>query len=227
MNRLLTILTALFVVLFGTNSVFPQHYYSDGVQLPLKIDSLKVCLKFEAIIGQDDQLAIIDSIDRVSSILIDKNVIDGFLVCSLSTGNQYDSFIDSVQAIDGIRLVEPYYLTIDDSVFLVGDRFCVAFESSVSQSTIDSINASLGTIIQYEIDGMPNVFVLYNTPATGYRILDLANLYYELALTQYAHPIFGVRPVQHAYKLYDHYNPYQEHLKKVIAFKISQLFAVR
>jgi hypothetical protein len=206
MNRLLAILTVLFVVLFGTNSVFPQHYYSDGVQLPLKIDSLKVCLKFEAIIGQDDQLAIIDSIDRVSSILIDKNAIDGFLVCSLSTGNQYESFIDSVQAIDGIRLVEPYYLTIDDSVFLVGDRFCAAFHSNISQDVIDSINAQFGIVSLYEIEGMNNVFVLQNAPTTGLRMLDLANLYYELTETRFAHPLFGVRFVQHTYKLYDYFS---------------------
>ena len=63
---------------------------------------------------------------------------------------------------------------------------------------------------------MDNVFVLSNTKSSGYRVLELANLYYEMDETRYAHPCFGIRPIKYQYKLYDYYSDYQDHTKKVI-----------
>ncbi len=208
----LTVITAAF---FSPNTL-AQFYYSNGQQFALKVDSSKMCIKFNPQVGQDDQPTILASISRLISLLEDNNSVDGFLVCSLAVDDGYGSFLDSVEQIGGVRFVEPYYLTLFDSAFLVGDRFCAAFEVSTSQSAIDSINASLGTVIQYEMPGMSKVFILYNTPASGYRTLELANLYYELPHTRYAHPIFGARVEQHGYKVFDHFNAYQPHIKKVI-----------
>lgn len=47
-------------------------------------------------------------------------------------------------------------------------------------------------------------------------MLDIANYYDELSYTQFAHPLVAIRIVPHSYTLYDFYNAYQPHTKKVI-----------
>ena len=139
------------------NPAMSQFFYGGGNQIDLNIDSLKMCIKFDEEVGQESQEDVVSSIERIVSILEDEHVIDGFQVCSLSTGSGYDDFLDSVQSIEGIYMVEPYYLSVEDSVFLVGEQFCVGFYSTVSQAEIDSINDYFNVVVVWEIEGMSNV----------------------------------------------------------------------
>jgi hypothetical protein len=143
-------------------------------------------------------------------------VVDSFVVCSLQTAQGYDAFLDSVQAMDDIYLVEPYYTNRGGLAFPVSTRFCVAFQSETTQSEIDSINQMYGVAMDHEIDGMHNVFVLRNTAQSGLRLLEAAIAYYELNETRYAHPDFGVWVSKFSYELHDRYHQYQSHSKKVI-----------
>lgn len=216
MKRLQVVFIIAAAILLSTSQPYAQFYYSSGRQNILNVDSSKVCLKFDPTASQQDQENIIASIDRIISFLVDEHEIDEFKVCTLATSENYESFLDSIQEIEGIYLVEPFYHNNLDSVFLVGDRFCVAFNQSLQQSEIDSINAIYKVETDYEIEGMPNVFVLRNTDSSGYRMLGLANMYYLLSDTYYSHPIFGVWIQTNSYKLFDYYNEYQFHTKKVI-----------
>ena len=215
-NILRWISGAIVLITFTVASSYGQFYYSGGQQHQLIVDYRKICIKFETTIGQTDQAIILDSIDEIISVVDDGFAVDGFIVCTLSTSTDFGTFFTSVQEVDGVSLVEPYYLTTFGSPLLVGNRFCVAFDSSISLAIIDSINASLGVQISYEVNGMFNVFVLKNTSSSNSLLLDLANAYYELSLTRYAHPISKVLIEAHSYKLYDYYNNYQPHIKKVI-----------
>ncbi|MCX6834140.1 MAG: hypothetical protein NTW07_03235, partial [candidate division Zixibacteria bacterium] len=115
---------------------YSQYYNGGGETIPLSVDSSKIALKFEDEIGTNQQEAILSSIDRIDSVVFDDHAIDGFMICALSSGQGYGGFLDSVQAIDGVYLVEPYYLNAMDSSFLVGLTFCVAFEEDVTQGEI-------------------------------------------------------------------------------------------
>jgi len=206
----------LAVIVLTAGPGFAQHYYGGGHAIPLKVDSTKVTIKFDSGLGSIERQTLLLDIDRITEQLVDNHAIDGFVACSLSTGEGYDDFIDSVAALDGVYLVEPYYLNQLDSAFLVGTRFCVAFDEALTQSEIDNINTYYNVTINHEVNGMPNVFVLRNTDLSGYNLLDLANAYYELEETRYSHPEFGVWIQKNSYKLYDYYNNYQPHTKKVI-----------
>ncbi|MEW5796380.1 MAG: S8 family serine peptidase [Candidatus Zixiibacteriota bacterium] len=195
---------------------YGQHYYGGGETIPLNIDSARIALKFDEEIGTNEQEAILSAIGRIDSVISDNHAIDGFMICALSLGQGYSGFLDSVQAIDGVYLVEPYYLNETDSSFLVGLTFCAAYEEDVTQNEIDSINALFGVVTDHEIDGMSNVFVLKNTDSSGYRLLDLANAYYNLPETRWAHPDFAVWIEAQSYRLFDYYSGYQYHTKKVI-----------
>jgi hypothetical protein len=216
MKTVKSIFGSLALIVLTAGLGLAQHYYGGGNAIPLKIDSTKVTIKFDQDFSSSDQQALLASIDRIIGVVNDDHAIDGFIACTLSTGDNYDQFMDSVQFLDGVYLVEPFYLNQLDSAFLVGTRFCVAFNESLTQTQIDSINSVFKVVIDHDVGGMPNVFVLLNTDSSSYDLLDLANAYYDLPQTRYSHPEFGVWIQKHAYKLYDYYNSYQPHTKKVI-----------
>lgn len=162
------------------------------------------------------QQILIESIDRIENELDDENVFIDFVACSLETGQGYEMFLDSLDTIEGIYLIEPYYLSENDLPQTVGEYFCAAFDTLLSRGEIDSINAVYGVIVDHELYGMPNIFLLRNIDSSGSRILDLANGYHELATVEFAHPEFCVRAEKCAYRLFDYYHEYQYHTKKVI-----------
>jgi len=200
----------LFTGLLASYSSGQFYYGSDG-PIPLKIDSSKVSIKFDETVSPQVQEALISSIGRIDEGINDDHMIDDFLGYSLTTGDNYSAFLDSLDTLDGIYLVEPYYLSASDSPMVVGESFAVAFDTTYTYEQIDSINAAFKVVVDHELYGMPKVFWMRNTDSSGYRVLELANSYHDLNATRYAHPEFGVRAVKFGYKLFDCYHPYQFH----------------
>lgn len=203
------------ILLLTISTSYSQFYYSAGKQIPLRIDSSRITFKFIDETTTDIQQEIINSVARISSKINDDYLIHDFMACSLNTTNNYYNFIDSLRQIPEIKRVEPYYLC-NGKPLLMGESFFVRFKEGVSKKEIDSLN----DIYNVEISGMPayrnNVCYLRVTDSTEYSLLDLANTYYELPQTLYSHPNFGITVTPDVYKLYDYYNEYQWHTKKVI-----------
>ncbi len=181
-------LSIIIIVTFSTIYAQDDYYYGGGNTIPLVIDSSLVTIKFNDSIPTTYRNALIDNIGRIDQVQVDNHAIEGFLAFTLSSSDNYFTFLDSLDTIDGIDFSEPYYRATNDSALLVGYRFCVAFEEDVTEDEIDSINSIFNVDIDYEVMGMDNVFVINNTKTSGYRILELANIYYELDETRYAHP---------------------------------------
>ncbi len=146
----------------------------------------------------------------------DPLVLDNFYCCSLSTGTGYYEFLDSVEAIEGVYLVEPYYLNEYGAPMPAGERLIAAFDKTLTINEIDSINAEQGVIMDRVIYGFESIYVLRNTDSSGLRVLDLANQYHNMGNTYFAQPEFSIKLELHAYTLYDWYHPQQDHLKRVI-----------
>jgi len=203
-------------LLASASSVHGEFYYSSGNQIPLTVDTLRVIIKFDEGPSQSSVDQLMQAFARIVGETDDPLPADGFIACTLSTGQGYYAFIDSVQAIEGVYLVEPYYLIADSSEFVVCGRFLAAFDSSLTTGQIDSINDLYHVEIMQEMLGMHNVYLLKNTDQSGYRTLDLANLYYNLPEIRYAHPDFRSYVHLSSYRLYDYYHQYQPQIKKVI-----------
>jgi len=215
MQKVVLFVVAMTVGVWAT-PVNAQYYYSLQGPIPLTIDSMKVLIKFDFSFSPESYEAIIASIDRIVAVVDDDGVIDDFVCCSLSTGGGYEAFLDSLDTLDGIYLVEPYYLYDGHFPAPVGEIFVVAFDTSLSIHDIDSINADHGVAMDHLIYGFESIYVLRNTDSSGMRVLDLANHYHDLDFVHFAQPEFGMRFKPMNYKLYDYYHTHNAHIKKVI-----------
>jgi len=192
-----------------------QYWHGVDGTVPLRIDSSRISIKPDDGFSTQEVEEALSLLVRFTGIA-EEEAPSGFVVGLLSSAPGYDEFLDTLQAIPGIDLVEPYYLDESGQPVMVGDRFLAAFDESVSAQTIDSINDAFNVVTDHEIAGMTNVYVLKNTAYSGLRMLDLANAYYNLAQTLYSHPDFRAHIETMSYKLYDYYNSYQPQTKKVI-----------
>ena len=55
MKTFCVVLGIMFVQALLAPLLSAQHYYSNSQQVPLGVDSLKVCLKFDDLVSQQDQ----------------------------------------------------------------------------------------------------------------------------------------------------------------------------
>jgi len=203
-------------ILVLSNEILSQTYWGDGKKIQLEVDSTMILIKFDNELSNDEREQLISQTEVIDGILDDGSAIDGFVKCSLNAFESYDRLLDSLQQSASISLTEPCYRSPMGTPFPVGSRFYTRFTESTSRKQIDSINSIYNVVVDFEIAGMPNVYVLRNTDSSGHRVLDLANLYYELGETYFSEPEFGVRPVTFEYRVYDYYHEYQQHTKKVI-----------
>jgi len=178
----------------------------------------RVFVKFDSELTQNDKDNLLASIGRFVEILDTVPTLDGFIACSLATGNNYSGFLDSLDNANGIYLCEPYYVNADGLPRIVGERICVRFDPEISRAEIDSIARIYKVVIGSEITGQPNAFAVHNTDSSGYRVVDLANLLFDLPETEYSHPNFVAFLETNGYMLYDYYHSFQDHIKKVIGW---------
>ncbi|MFH1686424.1 MAG: S8 family serine peptidase, partial [bacterium] len=213
-RRSLIAIAAIFTL--AVQSTPSQEYYRGGRLVPLAIDSNYIQIKFRAAVSDAEQQQYIDLIRRITDVLDNPLAHDSFLVCSLQTTVDFSGFLDSIRTLPVILHAEPYYMDEGGGPRLVSDRFVVSFVRGTSIHEIESINANYGVEIDHELQHMGGVYVLVNTPTSGRDIVQIANLYYELDITNFSHPCFAVRGGLDSYRLFDEYHPYQNHLKKVI-----------
>ncbi|MDD3732238.1 MAG: S8 family serine peptidase [candidate division Zixibacteria bacterium] len=212
----ITLIMCLFISLIVFLPIKAQYYYSGGGQIPIQIDSNKVTIKFYDSIPEATKQRVTMSLSCLSEQMEDDYLIDNFLAFSLYNYNGYFDYLDSLKLIPEIERVEPYYLTEDSIPILMGLTIFVLFNEDVTENIIDSINAIYNVEIFDCPEGRTNVYYLKVTDSTEYYILDLANIYFQMSQTIYAHPDFSVAIIPDSYTLYDYYSQYQWHIKKVI-----------
>lgn len=212
--RLLVILVV--IGLMGVAHVSAQYYYGNGLQISLGIDSNKVLVRIDSTYAFPFNVSLPQIVGRISAEIEDSSVIDDFSIYSLSSSSGYSTFIDSLYSVPGVELVEPYYLDQSDSAMYIGTLFCVRFSDGVSEYTIDSINEANHVEMLRSLEYLDGVYVLSNTHVAHQSVLELANTYYDLEVTEYSHPVWGIKAQLFGYRVFDYYSPNQSHIAKVI-----------
>ena len=119
MRQLVSCLIAMTMILLSWSNAEAQHYYGGGMAIPLNVDSTLVTVKFDDDFGTHAGQMLLESIDRVVDVIADDHAIDGFFVCSVSTGEGYGDFLDSITVIDGVYAAEPYYRNQSDRAVIL------------------------------------------------------------------------------------------------------------
>lgn len=177
-------------------------------------DSSKVTVRFDQSLTKLSKDSILSSFARIECVLDDPFVYDGFIACSLSSGNNYKDFLDSLYEVDDIQLVEPYYVSSSGQPWLIGEGFCVGLQNGVTADSLAAFNAGLGVVISRQ--PMTNVVVIKNTDSSGSRLWELVDIFDTLPDVRYAQPNYQANITLCAYKTFDYFNELQWQLIKVI-----------
>jgi len=86
MKKILAILSSLIFLSWGGSVSGNDFYYGDNEPIFLLTDSTKISVKLSGALPQNGGLMLLDSIERIIEVISDPQTIDGFLICSLSTG---------------------------------------------------------------------------------------------------------------------------------------------
>lgn len=198
-----------------------QHWYAAGGPVYLRIDSTRVLIKFDTGLNDEAISTVLASVQTVGDRLKNDLALDGFRTYQIREASNWGTAVALLRERTGVYLVEPYYLDSQDSSFVIGETFITAFDSSVAVSEIQRVVANMGAIVDRELSGLRNVYVLRNTPGSGRGLLDVTNAFHDLSNTRWAEPNFIPRKELCSYRVWDDCYPLQNHIKKVIG-RINQ-----
>jgi hypothetical protein len=205
------------------SSAFAQYYYSSGKEIPLLIDSSKILI-LSSDAGTYNSDDIIQDYNRLDSLYYEAGSIDGFDIYAIKGGYNLDAFIDTLMADIRIALVNPVYIISPDIPIYMGRTICCKFNPEVSRSFIDSLNEFYNVSIVYEREYTPNQFLLSVNEHSPLSTLEIANIYYNLAETEFSHPNFLGGYEFTGYRVYDHYWDLQWATNR--AFEVSPIDSI-
>jgi hypothetical protein len=148
----------LLLVAVFCSAAHAQFFYVNDVPTPLLVDSQEILVKYAEGVSPFDESIFV--FDRIDGMLQDTFAVGGFQVYGLQSGAAYYEFLDSVQALEAVSLVEPYYLIAEGYPHLPGDQFIVASKNTVSFAEIDSINNAHHVVVDRQRIGRDKSFVL-------------------------------------------------------------------
>jgi hypothetical protein len=105
----------------------------------------------------------LDSVVRIAAIIPEPQVIDGFILCSLTTASGYQLFLDSLESLEWVEFAQPFYTLEDGTPLYIGQTIIAAFDSSITQNQIDSLNEFYGVLIVRPLMDIFKVIILLNT----------------------------------------------------------------
>ena len=214
-RRIAALFTAALLIA-SSGVVGADHWYSDTGWTPLHIDSSKVMVRFESTFSVDDVQDLVNSVERIVSSVPDQYAIDSFVVYSLSTGDGYEAFMDSLAELNGVGFVEPYYLSPGGIPMLVSERICIGFDPGVGRSTVDSVASAHSITIVDSLPGMTNVFIMRNSQESQLRVVELSNLLHGIETVRFSHPDFVAAIGLDTTVIQDYYSSYQWHSQRIV-----------
>ncbi|MEW5795657.1 MAG: S8 family serine peptidase [Candidatus Zixiibacteriota bacterium] len=141
---------------------------------------------------------------------------DGFYAYSLASGYDLEQVRAALRNVEGVAMIDPYYLTINGQAFNSGPTFVVGFRHDVTQERVDALNEQHHVIVEKISRHTPSVYVLSISQSSEFGLLEMANLYYGIDETYFSHPNTAGSLRQTAYTLDDKYHTYQWNVMQVI-----------
>jgi len=182
----------------GPNRASNYYYYSDGrkIELKLVVNELSVGFINSASEGQIQELIQQYGLSIISKVSLTTNQ---YLLGAPQGGNTdefYTRYGDcSVSGFGNEPVVTyscPVFNGSDGTKMLLTDEFIVKFDSTITQEEVEMLNAGHQVEIVQIDPLMEGGYVLKATKVSERNALDMANFYYELSITLYGHPNWGM-----------------------------------
>lgn len=172
-----------------------RYYYAEDEKIPLTLSTAFVAVQFSPEADETTRVAAAEQTEGIESLEAGE-VLEPFGITLLPTtkGATEDMAIAAVETLaaePGVESTIPVFQMPDgepDEVMVLIPQFRVQFKPDVSESDIDELNEQHGVEVVAKDDLGPNSYLLRSTPEAEEDALDLANLYHESDLTEYAEP---------------------------------------
>ena len=105
MKSLMSIALLLMIAVAVAPVAHSEYYYGGDGQIPLRVDSGRVCIRFSDTIPQ---LQTIENLSRLETVEPDPNAIGDFKTVTISPGGDIYAFLDTLNNTTGIDAAEPY-----------------------------------------------------------------------------------------------------------------------
>lgn len=194
------IIGAVIILLVSVNITNAQYYfYSDTLQELYVVDSL-ISVKFDPEWPSPDIGMFPYYVEAIDENIPPKPMYVGLDVYHVEDGHNIDSLIQVIEARDEVQFAFPVFEDTLGFWYFLNEQFVLKYHDTVSQITIDSIEAYYHVDTVWTSTGQTEMRVLKITSSSPENSLDIANLLYESGLVEYSHPDF-------ACALLDNYHP--------------------
>ena len=172
-----------------------RYYFAEDEKIPLKLSTSVIAVQFSSEADEAARTAAVDKTEGIESLAVGE-VLEpfGITLIPTSTGateEMVTASADALTAESGVEGTIPVFQIPDgesDEVMILIPQFRVQFKPDVSEADIEKLNKKHGVEVVDKDDLGPNSYLLRVTPKSKQDALDLANLYHEDDLVEYAEP---------------------------------------
>ena len=157
------------------------YYHNEKIQLSKKLD--QYAIKFNDEIADDRKLEIFSQNNL--NLIIDKPISNLYLIKTFT--NDID-VKRNIEEISEVEYVSYCYITADGYEIYLLNSFFATFKSGISIEDINSFNKQYNAKIVKKLSSTPNGYILeipWNSPQNS---LEIANIYHESNIVEYARP---------------------------------------
>jgi thermitase len=179
-----------------------RFYFVDDEKVSLAPSTAFIAVQFSPEADESARMAVVEKIEGVESLeageVLEPFGITLIPVAKGATEESVASTADAMMAESSVEGTIPVFQMPDgatDEVLILIPQFRVQFKPDVSEEDVNKLNKKYGVEVAAKDDLGPNSYLLRLTPRAKQDALDLANLYHEHELTEYAEPdwVYQVR----------------------------------
>ena len=196
------------------------YYSAEGKKIFLKPSDDTLIIAYKNKVSSKNLEKLIRQDDRLKKLVATPELVKRNIVLYKRNAQAkllLEAFIERITQSELVAYACPIYY-LNDNPRIVTDEFIAAFKHPVSLPTINELNGANHVEILAKFDFVPNTFLLRHSAPGQRGALDMANLYYETNLVEYAEPNFiEVLKLEIPFIPNDPLFPQQWHLTRIAA----------
>lgn len=169
------------------------YYYYQGTRVPLDVNPTLVAVRFDASLSSAGQRAIAEATGQVGDFQASTTLpVGGLVFVPIRAGSDPLAAAARFRERAGVQFVSPVF-DFESAQLAETGEFLARFAETVSDTEIANINRANNVTLVGTLPNSDRVLVLKPAPGETRSARELANLYIEQGLAEFAEPNFVVR----------------------------------